>query len=62
MFVDDFRNQVLSKSDEERVEVNQRDLIDKILARYSSRFVVYRELMQNSGNILFTSFILIFMI
>lgn len=34
MSLDTFRNQVLSNSDgEERVEVNQRHLIDKILAR-----------------------------
>jgi len=51
MSLDSFRNQVLSNSDgEERVEVNQRHLIDKILARYSSEFVVYRELMQNSDD------------
>ncbi|KAG0368111.1 hypothetical protein BGZ54_002634 [Gamsiella multidivaricata] len=30
--------------------VNQRHLIDKILARYSAEFVVYRELMQNSDD------------
>ncbi|PKC14058.1 hypothetical protein RhiirA5_269102 [Rhizophagus irregularis] len=51
MSLDSFRNQVLSNSDgEERVEVNQRHLIDKILARYSAEFVVYRELMQNSDD------------
>jgi hypothetical protein len=35
---------------EERVEVNQRALIDKILARYASAGAVYRELLQNSND------------
>ncbi|KAJ3270556.1 hypothetical protein HDV01_007706 [Terramyces sp. JEL0728] len=35
---------------EEKVEVNQRHLIDKILARYSSEFTIYRELLQNSND------------
>ncbi|CAO3598362.1 unnamed protein product [Absidia cylindrospora] len=35
---------------EEKVEVNQRHLIDKILARYSAEYVLYRELMQNADN------------
>ena len=35
---------------EERVEVNQRHLIDKILARYSAEFTVFRELLQNSND------------
>ncbi|RGB34624.1 hypothetical protein C1646_143658 [Rhizophagus diaphanus] len=51
MSLDNFRSKVLSNSDgEERVEVNQRLLIDKILARYPSEFVVFRELMQNSDD------------
>ncbi|GBB83158.1 hypothetical protein RclHR1_00010040 [Rhizophagus clarus] len=50
MSVSDFRNQILSSSEEKIVEVNQRDLIDKILARYSSKFVIYRELLQNSDD------------
>ena len=33
-----------------RVEVNQRSLIDKILARYASAGAVYRELLQNSDD------------
>lgn len=33
-----------------RVEVNQRALIDKILARYASPGAVYRELLQNSND------------
>ncbi|TPX56519.1 hypothetical protein PhCBS80983_g04477 [Powellomyces hirtus] len=35
---------------EEKVEVNQRHLIDKILARYSAEFTVFRELLQNSND------------
>jgi hypothetical protein len=75
MSLDTFRNNILSNSGEGRVEVNQRDLIYKILARYvvnpcnvvclslfnkkkfffslfrySCKFVIFRELMQNSGN------------
>ncbi|KAI8605357.1 hypothetical protein EDD21DRAFT_363843 [Dissophora ornata] len=49
--LDALRSQVLSHTGaEERVEVNQRHLIDKILARYSAEYVVYRELMQNSDD------------
>ena len=36
--------------EDERVEVNQRALIDKILARYASEGAVYRELLQNSND------------
>ncbi|PKY57382.1 hypothetical protein RhiirA4_509810 [Rhizophagus irregularis] len=50
MSLDTYRNQILSNSSEGNVEVNQRDLIDKILARYSCKFVIYRELMQNSDD------------
>jgi hypothetical protein len=32
------------------VEVNQRALINKILARYSGEFTVFRELLQNSDD------------
>ncbi|ORX61525.1 hypothetical protein DM01DRAFT_1404308 [Hesseltinella vesiculosa] len=39
---------------EEKVEVNQRHLIDKILARYSAEYVLYRELMQNADDALST--------
>ena len=35
---------------DETVEVNQRALIDKILARYSGEFTVFRELLQNSDD------------
>ncbi|EPB82838.1 hypothetical protein HMPREF1544_10405 [Mucor circinelloides 1006PhL] len=40
---------------EEKVEVNQRHLIDKILARYSAEYVLYRELMQNADDASSTS-------
>ncbi|KAF0389336.1 putative hatpase domain protein [Gigaspora margarita] len=49
--MDELRKQVLNHTaGEERVEVNQRHLIDKILARYSAEFVVFRELMQNADD------------
>ncbi|KAJ3134361.1 hypothetical protein HK100_003665 [Physocladia obscura] len=35
---------------EEKVEVNQRHLIDKILARYSAENTIFRELLQNSND------------
>ncbi|KAG6375835.1 hypothetical protein JVT61DRAFT_2694 [Boletus reticuloceps] len=35
---------------DEPVEVNQRALIDKVLARYSGEFAVFRELLQNSDD------------
>ncbi|KAH9034489.1 histidine kinase-like ATPase [Lactarius pseudohatsudake] len=35
---------------DEAVEVNQRALIDKVLARYSGEFTVFRELLQNSDD------------
>ncbi|THH29159.1 hypothetical protein EUX98_g5023 [Antrodiella citrinella] len=35
---------------DESVEVNQRALIDKVLARYSGEFTVFRELLQNSSD------------
>jgi hypothetical protein len=44
------RTSVDKCSSEERVEVNQRALIDKILARYASAGAVYRELLQNSND------------
>ncbi|CAB5200411.1 unnamed protein product [Rhizophagus irregularis] len=50
MSLDSVRNHILSNSSEGRVEVNQRDLIYKILARYSCKFVIFRELMQNSDD------------
>lgn len=47
---DKVRANVDSGATEERVEVNQRALIDKILARYASAGAVYRELLQNSND------------
>jgi len=32
------------------MQVNQRALIDKILARYASNYALYRELLQNSND------------
>ncbi|KAI9246456.1 hypothetical protein BDA99DRAFT_592382 [Phascolomyces articulosus] len=43
-------NMMESGGTEEKVEVNQRHLIDKILARYSAEYVLYRELMQNADD------------
>ncbi|RKP11940.1 histidine kinase-like ATPase [Piptocephalis cylindrospora] len=49
--LDDLRSQVLATTGtEEKVEVNQRHLIDKILARYSAEFTVFRELLQNAND------------
>ena len=36
--------------DEDRIEVNQRHLIDKILARYSAEHTIYREVLQNADD------------
>jgi hypothetical protein len=47
---DRVRANVDQSGGEERVEVNQRALIDKILARYASAGAVYRELLQNSND------------
>eukprot|EP00177_Eucheuma_denticulatum_P000219 GFKZ01000378.1.p1 GENE.GFKZ01000378.1~~GFKZ01000378.1.p1 ORF type:complete len:1825 (+),score=234.55 GFKZ01000378.1:194-5668(+) len=47
---DTIRSAVLSQGSDSRVEVNQRALIDKILARYASANAVYRELLQNSND------------
>ena len=35
---------------EEAITVNQRALIDKILARYAAEFTVFRELLQNADD------------
>ncbi|KAH7924790.1 hypothetical protein BV22DRAFT_1034752 [Leucogyrophana mollusca] len=42
-------------SDETRIEVNQRALVDKILARYPEEFTVFRELLQNADDARATS-------
>ncbi|CAG8475968.1 17554_t:CDS:10 [Funneliformis caledonium] len=60
MSLDVLREHVLSSSEAERVEVNQRLLIDNILARYASEFVIYRELMQNSDDAKSSSIQIIF--
>ncbi|ORZ36386.1 hypothetical protein BCR44DRAFT_55445 [Catenaria anguillulae PL171] len=44
------RNLLLQHGVEERVETNTRHLIDKILARYSAEFTIFRELIQNSND------------
>eukprot|EP01135_Chromosphaera_perkinsii_P000161 Nk52_evm57s32 gene=Nk52_evmTU57s32 len=41
---------LLAGGEEEVVQVNQRHLIDKILARYSGEHTVYRELIQNAND------------
>eukprot|EP00986_Skeletonema_menzelii_P004301 scaffold1460_cov138-Skeletonema_menzelii.AAC.3 len=46
----DVRNAIADEGSDARVEVNQRALIDKILARYASAGAVYRELLQNSND------------
>ena len=43
-------NLLQNKCVETSVQVNQRHLIDKILARYSSEFTIFRELLQNSSD------------
>ncbi|CAF4927120.1 unnamed protein product, partial [Rotaria sp. Silwood1] len=55
---DELRLKIMNEGRTDRVEVNQRMLIDKMLARYSSEFVVYRELIQNSDDAQSTSFTL----
>lgn len=51
-YYDRLRSQTLDHAETPatRVEVNQRALIDKILARYASASAVYRELLQNSND------------
>ena len=44
------RAAIATEGNDARVEVNQRALIDKILARYASNNAVYRELLQNSND------------
>ncbi|UJR29713.1 hypothetical protein I4U23_017262 [Adineta vaga] len=54
----EFWSEIINEGVEDRVEVNQRMLIDKMLSRYSSDFVVLRELIQNSDDAESTLFIL----
>ncbi|KAK0225787.1 hypothetical protein IW262DRAFT_1357858 [Armillaria fumosa] len=44
------RDALWATGHDESVEVNQRALIDKVLARYSGEFTVFRELLQNSDD------------
>ncbi|KAI0060543.1 hypothetical protein BV25DRAFT_1908367 [Artomyces pyxidatus] len=44
------RDALWESGHDETVEVNQRALIDKVLARYSGEFTVFRELLQNSDD------------
>ncbi|KDQ54066.1 hypothetical protein JAAARDRAFT_409896 [Jaapia argillacea MUCL 33604] len=44
------RDALWENGHDESVEVNQRALIDKVLARYSGEFTVFRELLQNSDD------------
>ncbi|OCH90810.1 hypothetical protein OBBRIDRAFT_834709 [Obba rivulosa] len=44
------RSALWDSGHDESVEVNQRALIDKVLARYSGEFTVFRELLQNSDD------------
>ncbi|KAA1478156.1 hypothetical protein DENSPDRAFT_659742 [Dentipellis sp. KUC8613] len=46
----DRRDALWQTGHDESVEVNQRALIDKVLARYSGEFTVFRELLQNSDD------------
>jgi hypothetical protein len=44
------REALWSSGKDETVEVNQRALIDKILARYSGEHTIFRELLQNADD------------
>ncbi|CAO1625305.1 unnamed protein product [Parajaminaea phylloscopi] len=44
------RRALIDGGDEDAVTVNQRALIDKILARYAAEFTVWRELLQNASD------------
>ncbi|OJA08565.1 hypothetical protein AZE42_03358 [Rhizopogon vesiculosus] len=46
--------------EEVAVEVNQRDLVDKVLARYPEEFTVFRELLQNADDAGAKSFEIVF--
>ncbi|KAG8689809.1 hypothetical protein FRC09_012247, partial [Ceratobasidium sp. 395] len=49
------RDALWQQGRDETVEVNQRALIDKVLARYSGEFTVFRELLQNADDARATS-------
>ena len=44
------RRALLESGNEDAVTTNQRALIDKVLARYSAEFTVFRELLQNADD------------
>ncbi|PWN41182.1 hypothetical protein IE81DRAFT_367653 [Ceraceosorus guamensis] len=44
------RRALLESGEDEAVTVNQRALIDKILARYAAEFTIFRELIQNADD------------
>ncbi|KAG8927830.1 hypothetical protein FRC02_007723 [Tulasnella sp. 418] len=46
----DLRSALWQNGRDLEVQVNQRELIDKVLARYSGEFTVFRELLQNSDD------------
>lgn len=46
----ELRSAILQSGQELAVETNQRALIDKVLARYSGQFTLYRELLQNADD------------
>ena len=50
VYVHSFLPSQWASGHDETVEVNQRALIDKVLARYSGEFTVFRELLQNSDD------------
>jgi hypothetical protein len=50
MDANDEVQRALASGYEEAVEVNQRGLIEKILARYSGDYTVFRELLQNADD------------
>lgn len=53
---ENLRLQAKRNGTENDVRINQRKLVDKILARYSSDFVVFRELIQNADDARATCF------
>ncbi len=46
----DLQEVLILEGVEQRVEVNQRALVDKLLARYKGDFTVFRELIQNADD------------
>lgn len=46
----DLESEILFGGQESRVQVNQRALVDKLLARYKGEYTVFRELIQNADD------------